>query len=67
MIFLNNTSIGFKELNEFIDRKNLDDIGCFLIDTKALNLQKTKNLLAKHIDRLTMDVFDKVRFILFEI
>ncbi len=62
LIFLDNGTIDFKELNDFIDRKNLDSIGYFLINTRALSLLKTKSIIEKFINSFNFENFDRVKF-----
>ncbi len=54
-------SIDFKELNEFIDRKNLDPIGYFLLNTRALSVSKAKSLFEKNFENQNFgEIIDKV-------
>ena len=66
MIFLDNGAMDFKELNDFIDRKNLDPIGYYLVSTKALSMLKIKNLIEKNLESLNLaEILDKVKFLFF--
>jgi hypothetical protein len=63
---LDNSSLDFKELNEFIDRKNLDPLGYYLINTHALTASKTKMLFEKNFENPNfLEIIEKVKLNLF--
>lgn len=53
--------IDFKDLNNFIDKRNLDEIQYYLMSTKALSKTKSMDLLLKNInDPQIEENFNKV-------
>ena len=53
--------IDFKDLNNFIDKRNLDEIQYYLMSTRALSKTKSMELLLKNInDSQIEDNFNKV-------
>ena len=60
MIFLDNSTLEFLELNEFIDKKNLDELGFFLVDTKAMSIEKIMKIMNEQVPNIDKSCFDKV-------
>ena len=61
MIFLDNSALEFREINEFLDKKNLDELGFFLVDTKAMSLEKIKKIVTDQVTVIDKNCFDKVK------
>jgi len=54
--------LDFKELNEFIDRKNFDQLGYSLINTHALSALKAKMLFEKNFENPNFsELIEKVK------
>jgi hypothetical protein len=60
LIFLDNSSQEFRELNEFLDKKNLDELGFYLNDTKSMSLEKIEKTINEQIPDLDKSFFAKV-------
>ena len=65
MIFLDNSALEFRELNEFLDKKNLDELNFFLMDTKAMSLEKVEKIINEQVPFIEKSAFDKVNIIFY--
>jgi hypothetical protein len=59
---LDSTSIEFRELNEFLDKKNLDELKFFLIDTKLISLKIFEKIIQEQVPHIYKNAFEKVNF-----
>lgn len=57
---MDNSALEFREINEFLDKKNLDELGFFLIDTKAMALEKIQKIVNEQLPFIDKSCFDKV-------
>jgi len=61
---LDSSTIEFRELNEFLDKKNLDELKFFLINTKIMSLDTIEKIIQEQVPSIYKSAFEKVNFFL---
>lgn len=62
---MDTSTIEFRELNEFLDKKNLDELKFFLIDTTIMKLETIEKIIKEQVPHIYKNAFEKVKKIFF--